>query len=144
MTGYPYPDALWVLEVPEATPSLNEFANKRSKFIYGRIRARWFRLLRDAWMDALRTRRQPNWAAPPRARLTVYRISTRQLDDDNAAGGLKPVLDVLRTLGFIRDDSPTTLRLTVHQQLTPPGATRKGGTLLVLEHWPADVPKEAA
>jgi hypothetical protein len=49
-----------------------------------------------------------------RCRVTVYRHSTRQPDDDNLAGSLKPLLDALQPstdrrtygLGLIADDAP--------------------------------------
>ena len=131
MSGYPYPDALWVLHVPEATPSLNTFVNKRSQFIYGKVRNRWLRHLRDAWYVAREGQRiRAGWAAPSRAKLTVHRSSLQLLDPDNLVGGVKPVLDALRKLGFIADDTPARLQLEVRQARAPTGST-----LLVLDHW---------
>lgn len=129
--SYPFPGALWRLSVPEASPSLNAFANKRSPFVYPRLRGRWERLIRDAWYVArAEALVLSGFVPPPRARLTVYRYSAADLDRDNLTGGLKPVLDALRRCGLIADDAPDVLALDVHQERAP-----AAGTVLVLTVW---------
>ena len=44
-----------------------------------------------------------------RIAITIYR--PRLLDDDNCAGGLKPLLDAMRDLGLLRNDSPKWMDL---------------------------------
>ena len=56
---------------------------------------------------------------PPRmvAVFTVYR--NRMLDEDNAYGGLKPMIDALRDVKLIRNDSTRWFRMVVHQVRLP-------------------------
>jgi Holliday junction resolvase RusA-like endonuclease len=41
----------------------------------------------------------------------------RRLDEDNAHGSMKPVVDALRSLGLIYRDSPKWLRKTITQKI---------------------------
>ena len=50
-----------------------------------------------------------------RVSITIYR--PRRLDPDNCAGGLKPLLDAMRDVGLIRNDSPRWLELVVDQRI---------------------------
>lgn len=50
-----------------------------------------------------------------RVRFTVY-WRTRRVDPDNLAGGLKPVLDAMRDVGLIKNDSPRWLDMPAPQQ----------------------------
>lgn len=130
------PAALWILQVPEATPSLNAFANRRSVYCYQRLRGHWERQLLDAWYIARSTStRLVGFVPPDRARLTVHRYASRALDPDNLVGGLKPVIDALRRLTLIADDDPASLTLEVLPMRAPAPAT-----VLVLEPWPLEAP----
>jgi hypothetical protein len=129
--SYPYPDALWVLAIPEATPSLNAFAYKRSPYVYPRLRGHWLRQIRDAWLVARsQSLALAGFVPPARAHLAVFRDGPQVLDPDNLVGGCKPILDALRRLTLIADDKPAALQLDVHQARAPTGAT-----LLVLSAW---------
>jgi len=122
---------LWTLEVPEASPSLNRFANTRRPYAYQQVRNEWRGYLTSAWWEA-----KGQWpmlarlTPPRRARLTVTRFSPRTLDHDNLVGGLKPVIDGLRWLQLIHDDDADSLALDVKTEHAKHGKTR-----LVLEVW---------
>jgi Holliday junction resolvase RusA-like endonuclease len=48
--------------------------------------------------------------------LTIYQ-PYRRLDQDNAEGSMKPVIDSLRSLGLIYRDSPKWLKKTITQEV---------------------------
>lgn len=99
------------------TPSLNQTLKMHPQ-VKRRHRANW------AWEIAgsvLGSRPREPWQ---RARVTIWRHSVGTLDEDNAIGGAKGLLDVLKPmhptrnpcgLGIIADDSPAHLELVVHQ-----------------------------
>ena len=41
---------------------------------------------------------------------TITRYGCKEMDWDNVAASVKPVLDVMEKLGIIRDDSPSTIK----------------------------------
>lgn len=99
------------------TPSLNQTLKMHPQ-VKKRQRTGW------AWEIAgtLLGRRPAQPLA--RARLTIWRHSVGTLDQDNAVGGAKGLVDVLKPmhptqnpcgLGIIADDSPEHLELVVHQ-----------------------------
>lgn len=53
----------------------------------------------------------------PKMRLTVRLYRKRLYDQDNAVGGLKPMIDGMRDIGALRNDSPTWLELIVLDQI---------------------------
>jgi Holliday junction resolvase RusA-like endonuclease len=61
------------------------------------------------WPSDRTTLRNSGQKSRMTARLTIH--STRRYDDDNLQGCQKPVLDALKNLGYIRDDSPQWLEL---------------------------------
>lgn len=104
------------LTIPEAPPSPN-------------VMRRWFRTphryrrLRDEWQlsllaaASLEERNVLRAAASARTRIHVdIVIEHRQtFDTDNLYGAVKTVLDALRNIGFVFDDSPASLALKVEQ-----------------------------
>lgn len=114
-----------VLRIPWATPSLNEVANRRSRFAYRATRARWMKRVSDAWLDAKAEwgRGRAVWPRPPhgRVRVTVERFGRTEhaLDADNMMGGLKPVLDALRALQLVDDDRHAAIDLVALQPRNP-------------------------
>lgn len=56
--------------------------------------------------------------APPtgKRRVEVTLIGPRDLDPDNATAACKPLLDAIRRLGWLVDDSPAHLELVVSQE----------------------------
>lgn len=112
-----------VLEVDAVPHSLNRFMG-RSRWAWRGEKARWVRLLREAWREAhYYGRRDEAWPIlPPRpVRVTVERITPREnaLDADNAHGACKPILDALRHLQLLADDTAAAITLTVLQPKQP-------------------------
>lgn len=52
----------------------------------------------------------------PKASVKISVFRPRRLDQDNLTGGLKPLIDAMRDVGLIRDDSPRWLDLIVRQE----------------------------
>lgn len=50
-------------------------------------------------------------------RMTVRVFRKRRLDYDNAIAGLKPLVDVIKELGIIHDDSPKWLDLGLDERI---------------------------
>lgn len=125
-----------VLEVDGLVPvTLNAYMG-RSRWAYRGQKARWIGRLRDAWWQARAEtpRETAAWLSPPtrRVRCTIERITPRQdaLDIDNAYGSVKPVLDALRALRLLADDTAARLDLVVRQ---PKGAPKQRLTRVTLE-----------
>lgn len=125
-----------VLEVPDHVPaSLNAYMG-RSRWPYRAAKRQWLRWVGDAWRAELaaRGRRGVAWPMPPvgRVRVTVERITPRAdaLDADNAHGACKPILDALRELGLLADDTVAAIDLVVAQ---PKGAPHERRTRVTLE-----------
>jgi len=99
------------------TPSLNQTLRMHPQ-VAKRQRTGW------AWEitgTLLGSRPAQPW---PKAKVTIWRHSVGTLDADNAIGGAKGLVDVLKPmhptrnpcgLGIIADDSPAHLELVVHQ-----------------------------
>jgi len=99
------------LTLNEATPSLNKML-RRHWSVDRKLKAKWARLV---WV-ALRSKYLGPMHPFPRARVTITRTSPRMLDADNATGGCKPIIDCLRQLSLIVDDSPEHIELIVRQE----------------------------
>jgi hypothetical protein len=114
------------LAIAAVTPSLNAIANRRQPWSYPRLRAKWDTLLEDALWLAAGEGRLAAWPMPPagRVRVTIERASPQRIDPDNVVGGVKPVLDGLRSLGVLADDSPDAIELVVRAVKGPTPATR--------------------
>jgi len=52
---------------------------------------------------------------PPKRRVTITTYRPRRFDPDNAVGGCKVLLDAMRDIGLLRNDSPKWLELVVYQ-----------------------------
>lgn len=99
-----------VLNIPKASPSLN--ATTRAHWmVYYRQKKLWERLIWVAKVEA-RVFSDPLFE---RAALTITRYGKRQLDPDNLVGGVKVLVDALKALRIITDDSPDHIWLTVYQ-----------------------------
>jgi Holliday junction resolvase RusA-like endonuclease len=91
-------------------------------------------LMRMHWAQRKRLRNQLQWEltaaladlgrklppllygkTAPKRRVTITTFRPRRLDPDNAAGGCKVLLDAMRDIGLIRNDSPKWLELVVNQ-----------------------------
>lgn len=99
-----------VLNIPKASPSLN--ATTRAHWmVYYRQKKLWERLIWIAKVEA-RVFSDPLFE---RAAITITRYGKRQLDPDNLVGGVKVLVDALKAVRIITDDSPDHIRLTVDQ-----------------------------
>jgi hypothetical protein len=115
-----------VLTIPELTPSLNvtRAGHWRTRH---RRRKHWSMLVLVAKSEARVYDRPP---AVGKARVIVERHGGRRLDQDNAVGGLKDLVDGLRDNGFIVDDDPEHLELQFVQY---PGVRKEGKTIIRIE-----------
>lgn len=89
------------ITIPRKLPSQNDWSNKRgmaAQFAYTKERKAWHVLLRS-----ILTPRTPP-TGHVRAEICSHR--THELDYGNLVGGAKPIPDVLKALGWIRDDCP--------------------------------------
>lgn len=101
------------LEIPEASPSLNEHKWKHWSH-HLKLRKHWSMLVMIAKNEA----RMPNVIAPPtKVTVKIIREGRRLLDTDNFIGGLKCVIDSLREQHLIMDDSPDHMTLMTEQRL---------------------------
>lgn len=114
------------LRIPYASPSLNAFANphRTAKWKYRQLRKVWHRAIQDALLEARVAERQPlRWPFPPKALVQVvvtrYAPEHHWLDADNLAGGLKPILDALKSHEVIDDDSTKAIELLTRQAVSP-------------------------
>lgn len=55
-------------------------------------------------------------AGPQRAHVRITRFGSRLLDHDNLTGGAQPLVNGLKEIGLIHDDSPEWLTLEVKQE----------------------------
>jgi hypothetical protein len=82
--------------------------------------------LKYAW-ELLAALSETPWELRPKdetprqqARVTVFwGKGQRMFDDDNLAAGLKPLIDGMRDIGLIRNDSPRWFRLEARQDRDP-------------------------
>lgn len=105
-----------VLDIPRATPSMNATHHKHWRVIY-RQKKLW---QAEIWAARVQAMFRPagiicRYETPVRAKVTVERYSHGVLDDDNYRGGLKSVIDGLKSEGLIADDDPAHLELTATQ-----------------------------
>lgn len=69
---------------------------------------------------ALRTSDLKAWGCPSeRVRVEITRQGGRTLDQDNLVGSVKILVDALRNVNLIRDDTPAAIDLIVRQQGGP-------------------------
>lgn len=68
---------------------------------------------KDKWLKDLALKLWPVAHKNPKAfaEIRVERFSSNPMDDDNVAASCKPLLDSLKDLGFIVDDSPHWIHL---------------------------------
>jgi len=84
---------------------------KRLKAVFMREIWIWVQLVENERIPILREKKKKS------VRIILYR-KHRRFDKDNAYGGCKMVVDAIRELGLIYNDSPKWLDLTVSQELS--------------------------
>lgn len=103
-----------ILEIPVATPSLNE--TSQAHWIAGyRLKKRWKKLVRDAFYQSRANSPGSTHDAPPCARVHIVRYGKKRLDYDNFIGGLKPLIDALKLCALIQDDDVSHVHIDAHQ-----------------------------
>lgn len=105
--------------VPRPMPSVNEW-HGRHWSTYHRHRTTWMQELGFAASKALAVARE---SLPPKPRgkrlVRVWRVMApgdRRYDDENLKAGCKPILDALKRLGAIHNDSPVWLEHDAQQR----------------------------
>lgn len=83
---------------------------------YSREKHVWLRLMREVLPQRIPERR--------RVELVIRSFRTRLCDYANLVGGAKPIPDILRTLGYVWDDSPELFAATYVQAVVPAAAER--------------------
>jgi hypothetical protein len=120
------------ITVPLVPPSLNVLRRKyRNCFVYKKLRTDWEHSLKYAVGSANVVKWLNVQAKHNRMRVKVTIFHGNQYDPDNLVACLKPVLDSLRNIGFIQDDSEKWL------ELVPPQQFRSGERKTVVELGPA-------
>jgi hypothetical protein len=110
------------------SPSANEWTYKHWR-AYSRIKKRWLDHLSIAWLPQRLHLSEPL----PRVILAVERASIRLLDEDNLVAGLKPIIDGLRALGIIVDDTPDRFTLGMMVQHKVPHKVEQRTILRIAE-----------
>lgn len=114
---------MYTLKIPEATPSLNRYSFAHWRKQHG-DKKRWLKHIIEASL----------WRVPiamQKRRVTIERVSHRELDVDNLYGGLKPVIDGLKKAKLIIDDNSRSIELIAKQSKLPSGGTPH--TIITLE-----------
>jgi hypothetical protein len=123
------------IHVPMVPPSGNVLRRRyRSPHAYRRLRQRWEQSLAYSVRDASERNALIKQAAACRIHLKVTLIHKGTFDDDNLYSALKPVLDALVRVGYLRDDSAKWLELeAVQAQPARHDVLHLGATILELE-----------
>lgn len=86
-------------DIPWTPPSLNKYIR-----VHWRERGEWLQTV-GMYLAAAIGRPQTTWGFRVRATFEVWHPK-RRLDDDNVVVGRKLILDALKRLGWIKNDSP--------------------------------------
>lgn len=105
------------LEIPRATPSMNATHHKHWRVMHAQKKL-WAQEVWAAYVQQLKGRSRKD-GAPRRAKVTIERYG-RMLDVDNYVGGLKSVIDSLKSNGLIVDDNAQHLELVATQHKGTP------------------------
>ena len=100
------------IQVPEIVPSMNvllrtHWAARR------RMLKKWEWIL---YVEAYRLRGPTGFKFDGKVRVRIIRRAHRMLDTDNLVGSCKIILDAMKTVGLIPDDSPDHIALTCEQE----------------------------
>lgn len=98
----------------EVTPSLNVLMRKyRHPMARKRLRERygWLLLTSPGWEANVAV------SGPQRRKVTIVSYRRNTLDDDNLAGGCKVLIDALRDVRLIWEDSPKFLEVGFRQEI---------------------------
>lgn len=105
------------LEIDEVPPSPNELRREyRHPQSYRRLRTAWEWMILAAPCATHRALLK-NAARTNKMHVEVTIYHKKAYDPDNLAGSLKPVLDALKNVGFIKDDSAKSIELVPPKQV---------------------------
>lgn len=109
-----------ILNVPGVPPSPNELRRKyRSPSAYKALRTSWENSLAygcQGTEEKLHWIREARLAKRVMVRVCLYH--RRLYDPDNLVGSLKPVLDALVNIGYLKGDSRKHIKLQVEQYVS--------------------------
>ena len=119
--------------LPMRSPSLNQWKNKHWA-VYKKIRDKW----RHALSAVLST--GDHQGKKRYITVVVYQDSRKNFFDyDNLSGGFKPVLDVIKGLGWIYDDTKNWVNVRYRQRTVGEDDVREVSTRISLHH-PGECP----
>ena len=98
------------------TQSLNEGIRQHTGQKH-QAKQRWRRPVEDALRGLVH-----NESATYFWHITITRRSTRKLDYTNLVGSMKPLEDVIRDTGLIRDDDPDSIEIAAKQEIVAKAA----------------------
>jgi hypothetical protein len=106
-----------IIEIPRSIPSANQLRRKyRNSFAYKQLQETWQTEIACKIRPALRAQIERFvLKEKPKMRVLIQLTKPRLYDLDNFVGGCKPIIDSLRRLGLIHNDSPHWLDLQVEQ-----------------------------
>lgn len=87
------------------------------------------------WELLLREKLGPDYRCPEPAEVVVTWRVMHEQDDDNSKGRFKCIGDALQRAGYISDDSPDVLRLSV-KQVRAKHLSEQGFTMQIQEYLP--------
>lgn len=98
------------MNIPDVPPSLNEL-----------LRMHWAKKIRlqAKWEGEIWVAMPKRFDAAEKMRVRITLYHSRFYDKDNAYGAVKPIVDSLRKLDLIRDDTAEHLELEVEQAKCP-------------------------
>lgn len=116
---------MMILRVPGVPPSPNVLRRKyRSVFAYMNLRKDWERALYWGTGGSRHVREQQTRAKVDRMHVQIHLAHKKFYDPDNLPGSVKVVLDALKNIGFIKDDSAEHIELSVTQAISTDVYTR--------------------
>jgi hypothetical protein len=107
----------WTLiTIPDVPPSLNKYLRMHWA-VKKRLRQHWAWALKVA---LARVGFSPAGERTPKMSVNITIFLSRRFDRENSWGGCKPIIDAMRDVGLIRNDSERWLDLGVAQTIGEP------------------------
>lgn len=105
-----------LLNIRRTPPSPNEIKRQfRNPHVYKQLRHQWgWELKAAAGLDRFRLEALAD--TQTKMRVKIHIAHKQKFDPDNLVGSVKVILDALREIHFLADDSPELLELEVTQE----------------------------
>jgi len=100
------------LTIMSLPPSTNQLER-----MHWAVKKRLRRSVAQELTAAIHDQDEPFVPATTRRRVTIRVYRPRRFDPDNAIGGLKVLLDAMRDVGLLKNDSPKWLDLGLDQRI---------------------------